>query len=63
MSERRYVDDPISTNVRNYFHQIEKNVTRNMMSGNWERAERWADLLWAVAEAADRVIWTEAADA
>jgi hypothetical protein len=60
----RYIDDPITTNLERYFNQVAANVVRNMTSGNWERADRWADLLWAITAAAQGVLWdSEGADA
>jgi len=55
----RYVDDPVSTNLERYFKQIADNVVRNMTAGNWDRAARWAELLWAITLTAQGVLWTE----
>jgi len=52
-----YIEDPISRNATEYYRKLEERVVYNMAAGNWERAERWARLLWAFAQAAQRVIY------
>lgn len=54
----RYRDDPISTNVQEYYRRIAANVVRNMTTGNWDRAARWeegweftaADVRWRAGD-------------
>jgi hypothetical protein len=53
----RYIDDPVTANVERYFRSVADNVVRNITSGNWDRATRWAELLWAITAAAQGVLW------
>ena len=58
-SERgmRYIDDPISSHICNEAKTPEQRVAYNVAQGNWDRAERWAQALWAITQAAQDVVW------
>jgi hypothetical protein len=58
-----YIDDDVSRNVREYYRKLEQRVVYNVERGNWDRAERWARLLWEFTAAAQSVLWEERADA
>ena len=55
--EPRLIDDPITTHIEAEYRKVETNVARNMARGNWDRADRWAQWLWAISEAAQGVVW------
>jgi hypothetical protein len=55
--EGRYIDDPITTHVTAEYRKAEQRVVYNVAQGNWDRAGRWAQWLWAISEAAQGVVW------
>lgn len=56
MNGRRFIDDPVSTNLFNYLDRLEKRVSYNAVQGNWDRAERWARLWWEIAQVVEAVV-------
>jgi hypothetical protein len=52
-----WIDDPISSHIENEYLKIEQRVSYNMAQGDWDRAERWAQYLWAFRALTDDVCW------